>query len=302
MDNDYSDFVPKHLARNVPIDFEAVCQRIRHREQIFVLKKPRSGAVKYLEKYGELLAILQCVETAEPSPMDFYIGQELDEVRVRFLAVMKTIDKTVPVKLVSAQLESVRKAVHKAVRNLEDPDRDAFVEYYSGNQQEASLTSMFEGANSLAERVSYAHRYLSAVSKNIDDMAWFFNYKYNKTARGNPSKFALIYVVFALADLFEKYSDGLSATVNETVNDGGDGRPNSRRYTGEFLRFVLTFLTIYASQTTYANLSSGLEDQIRKLSKARHRDPDLYMLLHGEDTTPQHILAFMKRADAVKLS
>lgn len=300
MQDEFEDIVPKHLARNVPLNFQVVCERIRHREQIFTLKYPKRGAAKYQKRYGELLAALKGTEKGEPSASDFYIGQELDEIRVRFLAVIKTVDQTVSVKLVFDELRKAQNALHRAVKQLDDPYREELVQYYSEGQGEASLATVFEGSDSLVEKVSYAHRYLAAVSSDIDKMTWFFNYKYNKTARGNPSKFALTYVVFALADVFEKYSGGRNATVNETLNDGSDGRNNARRYTGNFLKFVLCFIAKDSNHTGHFNIAAGLEDQIRKLAKARRRDPELYKILHKNKVDPQDFLKFMKLADAVK--
>lgn len=131
MQDDFRDYVPKHLARNVPEDFSRVCDRIRHREQIHLLKRPKKGAPKYFQRYQTLLAVLQGVDTAEPTDKDFHIGQELDEIRIRFLAITKAVDQTVSVKLVFEELKKAQKILHKVVQQLNDPNREDLIQYYS---------------------------------------------------------------------------------------------------------------------------------------------------------------------------
>jgi hypothetical protein len=64
----------------------------------------------------------------------------------------------------------------------------------------------FLGSNSLAERISVAQAMIIKFSEDIDDVAGFFDYKQGLATKGNPSRYATLYAVNALADLFERHN------------------------------------------------------------------------------------------------
>ena len=121
---------------------------------------------------------------------------------------------------------------------------------------------------------------------------------------GQPSVFATLYAVHALADIFERHnSRGLKASVGMDPTKGGGYTPNE--YTGEFLGFVMRFFFAvdYAEvrRNEESNFSStGMHTLIRKHAKNWKKDPELYKLLHEENADHFSVLEFMKRAEAIK--
>ncbi|MCT4610982.1 MAG: hypothetical protein N4A70_17490 [Pelagimonas sp.] len=300
MSDQSKPYISKHLARNVPEDFNAICERVKHRQMD---RGPRFGesGPEYLRRVnrGLLVALWR-----EPSEVDDGtikdIESRISDIQIRFLAIQKTLDHSVPTKPVYEALNKLSRSVNRTVEVLTDSDRDAVAEFIGSATPDIALNQIFSGSQSLAEKVSFTEQYLRSVQHDLNEMVQFFDYKNGLSGRGNPSKYGLLYAVFALADVFEAHSDGRKATVNETVNTGANGRMNQRRYTGDFLDFVVAFLQRSSPDMLQRSLYEGLCDRIRKTAKARKRDADLHLLLHKDTIEVADTLEFMARADAVK--
>ena len=293
----------KHLARNVPEDFGQCCERIR---MMYFQSATQNQAPNYDRRYGFLFKTLSDEPLSQEETSR--VGQELDEIQIRFLAIQKTLDKSVPAKPVYETLKSVQKSLVRALEKLEDPDRDRLVDDLSGGSDDKTIRRLgikFDETQSLAEKVTITRRHLEEVADDLGPIVEFFDYKQGLVTKGNPSKYAMLYAVHALADLFSTMNTrGLRAAVNEFADDGRAGRRgrhhNARRYTGWFLDFVAQFFWQTVPEQLGPRTNLGFEDQVRKIAQRRNSDPDLYKLLHLEEVSVEHVLQFMKRADALK--
>ena len=121
-------------------------------------------------------------------------------------------------------------------------------------------------------------------------------------ARAQADQQPLADAVNALAALFEDENDrGLKAVVSETFTDARHKTHNARRYFGEFLNFVTTFVRAVDPQQMAPNrdIDEGFQDRVRKMAQARRKNPDLFKLLHGI-VTVEVMLDFMRQAEAIK--
>ena len=313
-------FLRKHLARNVPLDFMACCERVRirlatdgHRH-----RRPDDGrrplqadeghrhsyAGLKLERVFPGIAQTVCsTELTAEAEERVLLG--LVEIEVRYVALCKTLDHSVPAAPIYQNLRMLRGRLRSAAESLNDPDRDAAVRFVSGLPEEEPIPAgidAFRTSRSIAERAARANSTLNAMAKDIDEMIDYFDYKYGLVTRGNPSKFGLMYAVNALAALFEDESDrGLKAVVSETFTDARHRTPNARRYYGEFLNFVTNFVRAVDPQqmTPNRDIDEGFQDRVRKMAQARRKNPDLFKLLHGI-VTVDVMLDFMRQTEAIK--
>lgn len=90
MSLDTENHTPKHLARNLHEDFAGVCERIRLSGA--PKRQPRNWPSQSLKR---LLGHLGRGD--DPVQEQQRIAEEIGEVTVRFLAIKKTIDQTVPI-------------------------------------------------------------------------------------------------------------------------------------------------------------------------------------------------------------
>lgn len=298
-------FIEKHLARNIPVNFMECCERIRmnlRSSKRFWRGLPQ---VDYHRVYPSMLNVLGYEDG--DAEIEDEIGREITEIQVRYEAIQKTLDQSVPAKPVYQTLKSLKLSLARSINQLHDDDRDEIVRFLNGCPDCDEIPSDidgFNGARSIAERAAISHNLITKFSKDIDELIKFFDYKSGMVTRGNPSKYATLYAVHALANLFEaKNLVGATALVGETVSTNKNAAVsrsfNHRRYTGPYLQFVLAFFhTVDPSELGRRNYE-GFADYVRKLAAGRRRDPHLFKLLHGEASV-HSILEFMKRADAIK--
>lgn len=289
-------FIEKHLARNIPQDFDGCCERIR----LSLGKKGQPTLKRFRREYGGMLSALWSEDLGDKQAIR--IGQQIDEIRIRYLAVQKTLDISVPAKPVHTNLSRINKWLSKALEELEDPDRDAAVEQLrSENQPDPSvgLQQKFAHSQNIAEKVTIIRNHLKDLSTDLDPIVDFFEYKRGLCTKGQPSKYALAYAVNALAALFEaENTRELKASVNHSANETTK-TGNVLKYTGQFLDFVLTFLWLIVPEQLSRKHHEAICDQIQALTKKRKKDPTLYQLL-DQPTSVEDVLKFMKRADAIK--
>jgi len=258
------------------------------------------------------------VDKEVPADFDEIVGDLISEVEVRYRALALTVDFNIPTQPIYQALNRLRGSVQMATQKLEDEERRAVLQQlppasdaYVEDEMEA-----FRKAQNLAERATVAEDILFRFERQLDEMVKFFDYKSGLSVRGRPSRYAFQYAVMALADIFEEHNKiDRKPNVGETVNTrrnvgdmdsinacrnvGDMDSINARRYTGKFLRFVSNFFRAVDAGEIQRRQREGFEDSVRKAAQQRRKDPSLYKLLN-DDVTPEVLLGFMKRADALK--
>jgi hypothetical protein len=294
-------FIEKHLARNVPLDFNACCERVR-----LALFEPVTRAPRTQRSQWHAHMISHLTDGEFSSDNEAEIGRELDEIQVRYLVVQKTLDLSVPVRPIFEELRSLRRWIGRAAQRLRDDDRDREVEFLRGTETEDDIPSgidAFRCAASISERATIARQTLDGYLSEVEEMLEFFDYKNGLVTRGNISLFATKFAIHALADLFERTNTmGLKANVSETAAGGRRGPKayvtNSRRYTGRFLEFATVFFQFVDPQQFQRNVDIGFQERVRKITKLRKRDPELFRKLYGA-VAVEDVLEFMQRAEQV---
>ncbi len=290
-------FLKKHLARNVPIDFMGCLERERIAVSGDLNRRGRRS-----DQFNKMIAVL-----SEP-PLDEAdvdrLNDMIREVQLRYLVLAKTLDQTIPPTPIKHAIRSLSKRLGVAVEALADPDRDMIVRQMTGLLDDASMPSTraaFDDAQSIAERAAIAHEMVAKFAKDIAGLEEFFDYKSNLTPRGNQAKFAMIYAVGALADLFEnenKFDRKASVNIGIRLNEDAD-QGDWARYTGLFLRFMIEFFR-QVDESEMATLdTNSFADRLRTLTAQRRKDRELFKLLHG-DVQTDTLLEFMKRAEETK--
>lgn len=303
MTDDVNSFPKKHLARNIPEDFSACCTRIKDGK---LNGFNRSKVSDFESLYWRMFAAL----SDEPleSVDQRRIGENLHDIQVRFLTIQKTVDRSVPASPVYNALRQLNRLLNKITLDLDDPDRDRVVDELSENDNWRVIQKLevkFEQTKNLAEKVTTVHRHLKEISEDLKPIEDYFDYKSGLVTRGNPSKYAMLFAVHALAEIFEKENThGHRASVNEFFDGGRHGTRgknyNRRRYTGKFLDFVSAFYGLVVPEQASFRQFEGFADQVRKFAKRRSQDPGLHCLLMDDPVSIENILEFMTRADALK--
>lgn len=159
----------------------------------------------------------------------------------------------------------------------------------------------FDAAQSIAERAAIAHGLVAKFAEDITGLEEFFDYKSNLTPRGNQARFAMVFAVNALADLFENENKlDRKASVNMGIRlNEEDDQGDLLRYTGVFLRFMIEFFRLVDDAEMATLDANSFADRIRALTAQRRKDRDLFKLLHG-DVQADTLLEFMKRAEETK--
>jgi hypothetical protein len=297
MADTHDTFLEKHLARNVPIDFMGCLER----ERIAVSgdlnrRSKRSG------QFDKMIAVL-----SEPpfkqAELD-RLNDIITEVQLRYLVLAKTLDQTIPPTPIKYAIRSLSKRIGVAVESLADPNRDMIVRQMTGLPDGAPMPSTraeFDRAQSIAERAAIAHEMVAKFAAEIAGLEEFFDYKSSLTPRGNQTKFAMIYAVSALADLFEDENTlDRKASVNIGIRlNEDDDQADWARYTGLFLRFMIEFVRQVDDSEMATLDSNSFADRLRTLATQRRKDRELFKLLHG-DVQTDTLLEFMKRAEETK--
>lgn len=293
-----SEYDKRYFARNVPMNFIACCENIR--AELRPRKNKPLAPYEFNRIYNGMLNIL--MNDFRTPELDGIIGEEIFEVQIRFYAIQNTMDYNVPTAIIKKRLSMLHRPIHNALKLIKNEDRDRHVRAYTELRPESSFPNTmaaFDQAESIAEKATIAGEIVEKFSDDLEKLTKFFDYKHGLASKGQPSKYALLYAVLALADIFETHNvKRLKANVQQTVNTNADV-PNAYLYSGDFLGFVESFL-FSTDMSEMQRFSSGLQDTIRKHSKRRKNDPIFYKLIHKKTVTPMDLLDFMKRADAIK--
>jgi hypothetical protein len=292
MTADPAPFEERHLARNVPRDFNAILERQR-----LALCGDGSRPERPDRRLEGLLRVLY--DDTVPDEDQARLAASLMEIRLRYLVLNKTLDQSVPPTPIMQELHSLRNRARTAVQSTADEDRDQIVRDLLQVTEIPGDLDAFRSANTLAERAAIAHAAIKQFRAEVEEMSKFFDYKAGMMPKGNQTKFGLIYAINALAALFEaENQQGRRATINRyqgSLEDSHDGVV----YTGPFIDFVEAFF--HWTDDSLFDWSTGnrLKDRIRTLTIKRAADPDLHSLLGGL-VTVKTVLTFMKRAEALR--
>lgn len=283
----------RHLSRNVPRDFNACLER----ERVATLGDKRKLR-KPEAQFVRILRIIRPDEITEGEKQRLY--ELLSEIRLRYLVLSKTLDQSIPPTPIMRSLKSLRARVKSTAITLTDVDRDTVVRETMGlqaNQPFPNGIEAFQSANTIAERASIARQVVQRISDEIGQMAEFFDYKAQRTPRGNQTQFGLIYAINALAAFFDAENDlDRTASINRNVPRQGEDDP---RFTGPFLAFVTEFFHLVDDSLFSRFENTSFRDRVRRLTIRRKGDPDLHELL-ASTVSVEQILEFMKRAENIR--
>lgn len=291
------DFLAKHLARNVPTDFNGCVERER-----IALAGDLNRRARKSRRFDQMIGCLS-EDALDDVELD-RIDKIITEVQLRYLVLAKTLDQSIPPTPIRNALGTLNKRLATATALLGDTDRDEIVKEMLGLSDDTEIPETreaFEKAQSFAERAAIASQMVANFAKEVAGMEAFFDYKSRLTPRGNQTKFAMAYAVSALADLFEnenslarKASINIGIRLNEE-NDHSD----FLRYTGVFLRFMIEFFRKVDDSEMATLETNSFADRLRLLTAQRRKDPNLFRLLDG-DVQVATILEFMKRVEGAR--
>jgi hypothetical protein len=294
MTNGTEPYLAKHLARNVPVDFNGCVERERVSLAGDLNRRGRKG-----RQFDQMIECLSddVMDDAELDRLDHIIA----EVHLRYLVLAKTLDQTIPPTPIKRELGSLNSRLASATRTLSDPNRDEIVREMLGLSKTVAIPATreaFEQAQSFAERAAIASQMVANFARDVVGMEEFFDYKSRLTPRGNQTKFALAYAVSALADLFENENRlERKAAVNRRISK--KDTEDDLRYTGVFLRFMIEFFRKVDDSEMATLGSNSFADRLRLLTAQRRKDPSLFCLLHG-DVQVETMLEFMKRVEEAR--
>ncbi len=286
-------FEERHLARNVPRDFNAILERQR-----LALCGDGSRPERPDRRLEAVLKVLY--DEPVPSEDQALLAASLMEIRLRYLVLNKTLDQSVPPTPIMQELLSLGNRTKTAARTTADADRDQIVRDLMQVSEIPGNLDAFLAANTLAERAAIAHAVVEQFRVAVEEMSRFFDYKAGMMPKGNQTKFALIYAINALAALFEaENQSGRRATINRYEGKNLEDWADGVTYTGPFIQLVEAFFVWTDSSLFDWTSGNRLKDRIRTLTIKRATDPDLHRLLEGP-VTVETMLTFLKRAEALR--
>jgi len=292
----------KHLGRNIPTDWAGYCRQIRTKH-IPGGFPPRGVNAKVFERMHRNQISICFPEGAGALQEVGAFATNLFDISVRYQALLITVDQTVSPVPVYEELRRVKRAFDQAVHAMEDETRDQVVVELAGYDTVEDIPISkdgFDGATSLAEKVSIAKRVLEVSRSQIAYMADHFDYKARLLGPGKPSVYAFAYAVFALADVFEEHdSQGRKAVVSEKVSSQEAHWTENYQYSGAFLDFVKAFFQTHDPQQIDDRSGSGFASGVRKLAQRRKKAPELHRLLNN-DAGAQEVLDFMIGIDSLR--
>lgn len=278
----------KLLALNVPTDFLTHVEFAK--EEItsyrYFPDYRREPDLWVLKRYSHCLLVLG----GEPQAS---VGERLLEIECRFVALLKTVDHSVPVAPLWRKYSSLEKVAQR--RNVGQVERDYVVRSrgFEDAKQVPHSIDDFRNASTLAEKAMIADLITEDFGEAMKEIAQHFYYKRQKFGRGAGRTYSLLYAVLALASEFEaNNASGNAAGVTLTADGSG--------HEGVFLDFVLAFVRIVDAGAIGLRPTDGFNERVRKIAQKRAIDTDLIGLLDQANVDAGLMLSFMVRADALK--
>lgn len=278
----------KLLALNVPTNFlvhvEFAKQGLTsNRSFPSYAKDPDEWVTK---RYGKCLKVLND-EASAP------IGARLFEIECRFIALLKTVDHSVPVAPLWRKYSNLQRATQR--RTPDQGERNYVVRSlgFDDVKQVPHSIEDFQKATTLAEKALIADVIAEDFGEAMREIAQHFNYKRKKFGRGASRTYSLIYAVLALAPVFETNNTfGKVAGVTLAVHGSG--------HEGLFLEFVQEFVRVVDAGTIGLRPTDGFNERVRKIAQKRAADTELIGLLDQPIVDAEVMLDFMERSDALK--
>jgi len=278
----------KLLALNVPTDFlshvdfarKAITQN--HRYPSF-----RKDADTWVAKRYD-----PCLKVLEPGAQPA-VGHRLLDIETRFLALLNTVDESVPVAPLYRRYSSLTKTVSRRANVVLNEDYVVKSLGHENIEDVPHTLEDFRTASSLAEKALIAELLAHDFEDAMREVATHFDYKRGKFGRGAGRTYSLTYAVLALAPIFEQHnSDGRAAAVTLATSGAG--------HEGVFLDFVSAFIRVVDAGTIGLRATDGFNERVRKIAQKRAVDTELVGLLDHPDVDEHVMLDFMARADALK--
>lgn len=278
----------KLLALNVPIDFLSHVDFARKaitRDHKFPTYR-RDPDTWVDNRYNPCIQVLGAGSQS-------VIAHRLLDIETRFLALLNTIDQSVPVAPLYRRYSSLAKTVSRRANVVLNEDYVVKSLGHDNREDVPHTLEDFRQATSLAEKALIAELLAHDFEDAMREVATHFDYKRGKFGRGAGRTYSLIYAVLALAPIFEQHNaDGRAAAVTLATNGSG--------HEGVFLDFVSAFVRIVDAGTLGLRATDGFNERVRKIAQKRGVDADLVGLLDHANVDEHVMLEFMSRADALK--
>jgi hypothetical protein len=294
----------KLLALNVPTDFIAHVNFARR--EIMPQRKP-SPEMQGTLPLGDNTSERPVDRRMEKSVMQRYqncfrhlgidpnatVGNRLLEIECRFVALLKTVDHSVPVAPLWRKFSGLGRTIERHCVSQVERDYVVRSRGYKDASQVPHSMDDFRNASSLEEKAMIADLITEDFRKDIAEIAQHFHYKRNMFGRGASRTYSLLYAVLALSYEFDTHNT-LGKMAGVTLSADGSG------HEGAFLRFVVSFVTVADTGNQNHRPTEGLNERVRKIAQKRNVDPELITLLDQNAVDAATMLTFMERADALK--
>lgn len=220
-------------------------------------------------------------------------AKRLFEIECRFVALLRTVDSSVPV----APLHKKYLHINRVVRRRTDAigDREYVVQSlgYKDARQVPHSIEDFRNASTLAEKALIADLITQDFVEAMGEIAAHFDYKRQRFGRGASRTYSLAYAVLALANAFERHNESGHAAGVTLAADGSG-------HEGMFLEFVLAFFWVVDAGTVGLRPTDGFNERVRKIAQKRAVDNQIVSLLDQNIVDAGVMLDFMARTDALK--
>lgn len=280
--------IDKRLALNVPANFLAHVDFAKREissehDSLSFRRDPDHWAQK---RYDRCLSLLG---DAKKTP----VAKRLLEIECRFVALLKTVDHSVPVAPLYKKYSYLNRVVQRRA------DTDGGHEYvvqslgHKNAQKVPHSIDDFRNASTLAEKALIADLIAQDFAEATKEIAKHFDYKRQNFGRGAGRTYSLVYAVLALASEFETHNESGHAAGVTLAADGSG-------HEGLFLGFVQAFVRVVDAGTIGLRRTDGFNERVRKIALKRTVDPELVGLLDQSIVDAEIMLDFMARADALK--
>lgn len=278
----------KLLALNIPTNF------LRHVEYARLEIIDSMGASRF-ERDAECCVekrYRRCLGTTNEAQRPL-VAMRLLEIECRFVALLRTVDQSVPVAPLFKKYSYLSRNVGRSFNSEADHTYVAKSLGYDDIEKVPHSLDDFKNASTLAEKALIAELMVQNFSQTLNEVASHFDYKRRMFGRGASRTYSLVYAVLALAVEFEAYNhEGRPAAV--TVSADGS------RHEGPFLDFVTNFVYVVDAGTIGLRPTDGFNERVRKIAQKRSVDPEMVAVLDQFDVDADAMLNFLERADALK--
>lgn len=288
----------RHYARNISANFPRT--RLAIRNQLADGTSDRSENRRWKVEHDQLITGLIGVTATAEVWED--VDHNLREIEVTYLTLLLTLDQSIRVKPIHDEIEMALRRIKSSALSLADEQRDKIVRITWDLLDDAPIPSTFDAfqaCETIAQRAAVARAMMLRVSEEFEEVERFFDYKRGLSGPGAPAKYATVYLVFALADLFERvgWKQRRAYIVNGPYR--GAGRVDGEHDQTDFETFIFEFMLHVDKAALLSQPIGRSREQLRSLTERVHRKPDLHRILDGDPDT-ETIIEFVTEADKIK--